>query len=295
MDIVHHILHHAVQNRQISQKDELESYFENISADVEDWPFFDEENQTNINYLQAKVGTDRFGFSSELNLDVQVDGKNAQYIISERIALDSKIEVEIDSVFKNNQKAQLKDNYVYQLIQKHKQFLKNILEKNKDSITDALIKIHAHSGEVNGIKTRGGYVWATYGFDFQDPYQLSLAKNEFQKFANEHGVEIAPKDLKYFCHPCHFAAFRTAKKVGGEELGKAFLLQHEWFGKLSAPSKKKKDEMRDYARLYHTKGKEAAEKVLSKSFLAVLNKYNHQKSSFGLFQKLFQAKKAIKR
>ena len=293
-EIVEHILSHREPDSKIFDHDGVESFFCDFPLGLKEWPMAAFSPEISVSYGQAYIEEGKFGFTNALNLSAKFKTKNSQYLISEKITYDGNIEIELNSVVREGQKTRQKENFIYEFIQKHYQLLKNLVNKTEVMPSDAYIKIHAHSGELEGVKTRGGYVWATYGFDFANPGELHVTRKAFQKYAKEHGLEILAKDLELFKYPCHFAAFRTNKKVDGQDVGKAFMMQYDWQGILSAELKKN-SELFKYGWLYHKQGKSIAENGLSKSFRTMMKKYNQEQKQFNWLKKVFKAKKAFRR
>lgn len=273
MNIIDHILKHTTYKSNISLKDDsYNPLFSTVS--LESWPIANVVPNMKIEYLQAYLHPDKFCLSQEFNLDTKFSVADYSYTLSEQFHLDDILTVHISSLIRQGKSSETKDNFVYNLIKKHLIFLKNFAKNAQIPESDVKMTIYAHSGDVEGTETRGGYVWATQGFCFESEEELNCARKAFKKFAVKYGVNIADKDLKYFKYPCHFAAFEIDDSNNLKELGKQFLLQYSWKGVLSG-SLNEKSEPLLYQKYYHEEGKDAAKSVLSKSFLAVVNKYNH--------------------
>lgn len=275
MSIAENILNSAAQNSNLSSKKDLEEYFSVAVFDDKLWPFDFKKDEVKTEYLCAHILPDQFGISEELNLDIKFSFPDCNYLLSEKIFADDGLEIELKSIIRQNGTKKDSDKFVYNLLDKHQKFIKEFALKNDIDSSEAKIKIHAHSGNIDGVKTVGGYIWATYGFDFANEAELNAARKAFQRYVQEHNVSISDKDLKYFKYPCHFAAFDTGQNIGEHTLGKAFLLQFEWYGVRKADLSEKSELFR-YQKAYHEKSKEAAQAELSKSFLAVMNKYKHK-------------------
>ena len=275
MSIAQNILNSASENSDISSKRKLDEYFSSVLFDDDLWPFDFEKNKVKTEYLFAHLFPDRFGFSEELRLDIKFSFARHHYLLREKISVDDGLKIDLTSLIRNGTPDEQHEKFVYHLLNKHQKFISEYSRKNNIHPDDSVISIHAHSGKVDGVKTVGGYIWATYGFDFASEAELMTARKAFQKYAQKHNISISDKDLKYFKYPCHFAAFDTGQNIDGNPLGKAFLLQYEWYGVRKADLSENSELFR-YQKAYHEKSKEAAKSELSKSFLAVLNKYKHQ-------------------
>lgn len=284
MDAVDHILHHTVMGSNCSPEEVLEASFLS-SCDDKMWPFADISPEAKTAYLRANMHTGKFGFCEEFDLETMFSIKDYSFRVIEKMSFDGDdLKMDIDCVIRQGNAPQTKDLFIYHLMQKHFRFLKDFTQKNGKFPKDSEITIHACSGVVNKISVRGGYVWATHGFSFASDEELMSARNRFKEFLQQKDVYITDRDLKRFKYPCHFAAFGIQTPEGFQELGKEFLLQHSWHGKISGADDEKSEPFR-YQKAYHEKGKEEARLELSKGYSAIINKYSHQARA-NLFQKL---------
>lgn len=274
MDVIEHILHHRGLNAIISSRDAFESSFVSL-CDYKFWPVSDISKGNKMCYQKAKIFPDRFGLFEELLLDTKYAYDDYYYMLSEKISYVEglKIHININSLIRQGNARKTKDNFVYDLIKKHHIFLKEFAKNNEISPADAKIILDAHSGTVGGVKTYGGYVWATQGFSFYSDQELKEMQTKFSDFAKKRGVNISDKDIKRFKYPCHFAAFDVVIDGKTQEIGKEFLLQTSWHGVYSAKANNNTEPVR-YQNAYHKYGKKAARQELSKSFLFMLGKYN---------------------
>lgn len=288
MSIVDHILNSKTLKGKMSSFDSLSDYFDELPICCQQaWPYTHFPKDVLTHYAQALLFPDRFGFGKVLSVVAECDTPYRHYTVSENMNFDGSLEIELDSVVCEKKSEKQKDNFIYHLIQNHRRFLK--------SIGDGVLKIQAHSGRVKDIQTSGGYVWALHGFEFADLSELERAKSSFKKYTKENGIEIEDKDLDCFKYPCHFAAFRMKQKINGLDVGKAFLLSHIWNGKIDS-SQTDNSECFRYAKSYQEKGKRNAEEELSKSFLKMMRKYNHESSrQNNFFHFLFSKKNGIAR
>lgn len=275
MKIVDYIFNHKSKDSDISGKPYLLEFFQNFCGFDDDWPIAVVDDKYEENYLSVKVRTDCLRLIEELHTTVDFCSENNSFLIDEKFSCnDDMLDIEIDSVLAKGKKDEESSKFVYKILQKHRKFMDKIVSLGKIDSRDVNLNIHAHSGISNGVKTRGGYVWATYGFDFKSKDELMTARKSFQSFAQKNNVEISDADIKHFQYPCHFAAFAVGEGEKRKELGKEFLLQHSWFGKISA-EQGKDSELYRYQKAYHEQGKKAAEKEFSKAYRCVLNKYSH--------------------
>ena len=213
------------------------------------------------------------------------------YFVSENIYADiDKVEINLVSIYRKNEENFKPDGFIRRFVEKHYRFLKDYVKENEILPENATLIIEAHSKENKNAEARGGYVWATYGFEFLDVHELNQVRLRFKNFAAQRGVDIALKDLAYFKYPCHFAAFRCAQNGQIHDLGKEFLLQDTWLGKISASISTKSEPYR-YAKAYHEKNKKAAEKELSRPFLRMMNRYTKQNKMKDIFLSLRGLKK----
>lgn len=295
MGFAAHLRDASLVGSDISSFQILENFFEDFPLQNEKhWPLSHLSNGVEPRYSKALVHSDRFGMDQILSLEVNYNLPNVSYFLVEQWQYDeTRLELNLESLVKKG-KSLLKNTFVYDLIEKHYRFLKNLAAKSNIAKENIFLHIHAHSGKVGDISANGGYVWATQGFDFESVSELNIMRLKFREFALEHGVDLKFKDLKYFKHPCHFAAFRTDQKVDGENLGKAFLLQSSWLGRISAQMDEKSEVYR-YKKAYHNLGAKAAEGELSRSFLKMMRAYN-QSERRSLFSKnIFSFRKTASR
>ena len=255
----------------ISSLDDLDSFFCDFEKQDESiWPL-NVKDDYQIGYSKAWLTCDKFGFGKVLDLEAVYKKNSETYIVSEDIFLDlDKIEINLSSITRKGKKSD--DGFVKSFIEKHYLFLKQWVHNTGSNPENAMITVEAHSGILNDVMTRGGYVWATYGFDFANMHELNQARICFKKFAEEKGVDIALKDLEYFKYPCHFAAFQCIKDGQKKDLGKEFLLQYSWRGQMSV-AMSRKSEIYRYAKTYHNHSKKASQKELSRSFLKMMKRY----------------------
>ena len=274
MDFAAHLKDASLVGSDVSSFQVLEDFFEGFPLQNEkQWPLAHLSDGVEPRYSKALVHTDRFGMDEVLSLEVNYNFKNFSYFLVEDWQYDdAKLELSLESLVKKG-KSFLKNTFVYDLIEKHYRFLKNLADCSKLEKKNILLHVHAHSGKVGDVLANGGYVWATQGFDFESVSELNIMRLKFHEFAKEHGVDFDFKDLKYFKHPCHFAAFRADQKVDGKNLGRAFLLQSSWRGKISADMDEKSEVYR-YKKAYHQLGEKAAEHELSRSFRKMMRRYN---------------------
>ena len=292
MTFAERILKASSFDAKVSAPSDLEDFFcdfENQKDEI--WPFDVSEMGYQPTYSKAYVVSDKFGFGKVLSLEAVCDKPLKSYIVSEDIALNQdKLEINLLSMYCREKEKTPNDGFVRRFIEKHYQFLKDWAKEAGVYPENAVVSIEAHSGVVNDVETRGGYVWATYGFDFTNVHELNQARICFKDFANKSGVHIALKDLAYFKHPCHFAAFCCEKDGQSRDLGKEFLMQYSWRGQMTACLSPKSEVYR-YAKAYHEKSKALAEKELSKPFLKMMKQYLKPKKSRGIISWLLGAKK----
>lgn len=292
MSIAEHIWDCAFLDSKISRFDDLEAFFDGIDNQDENiWPLDMSEIGYRPEYSRAEVVDDKFGFNQILVLDTVFKKAGKSYFVNEEISIDDdRVEINLSSVYRDSPQNSKKDDFVRYLIEKHDRFLRYFAAQKGISPENASIRVEAHSRGNHNSTARGGYVWATYGFDFLDVHELNGARLRFKMFAEQNGVSMDMKDLAYFKHPCHFAAFHCIQKGKIRDLGKEFLLQDTWNGIISAAISPK-SEMYRYAKAYHKKSKTMAEKELSWSFLHMMRRYGEPSKIKNMFLELFGAKK----
>jgi len=283
MKIVDHILSHKSNNYEISGKPYLAEFFQNFHGLDDDWPIACIDDRYKEDYLSAKAHSDYLRLTEELHTAVNFHSEKNSFLVEENFSYsEDMLDIELDSVMARGKKDDKSSQFVYKFLQRHRKFMDKLVSTGKIDPRDVTLNIHAHSGVASGVMTRGGYVWATYGFDFKSKNELMTARKAFQNFAQKNNIAISDSDMKHFKYPCHFAAFCVGDAENRKEIGKEFLLQYDWFGKISA-DQGKDSELYRYQKAYHEQGKKAAEKELSKAYLCVLNKYaqyNDNNSNF---------------
>lgn len=276
-DIYNHLSLNAKRNGYSSLAD-LESFFENFSqSSLKYWPL-KSSNKFQNTFKIARINPDPFGFLQTLTIAADINIGENKFQILENFSLGENLKIEILSIY---QTAGPKgNNFAFNFIERHRKFLKAFdeLRQNDPHHEKSEIVLYAHSGKIDSYKTSGGYIWAIQGFDFANINELKQARQAFKKFAMQQGVSIAQRDLTLFCKPCHFAAFQCGVKVNGKPLGKAFLLQYSWYGKMSIPENNSDNEEYRYAMAYnhpyinenHTQ--KAAEE-LNRPYLKMMHRY----------------------
>ncbi|MCL5011239.1 MAG: hypothetical protein M1127_03490 [Patescibacteria group bacterium] len=79
----------------------------------------------------------------------------------------------------------------------------------------------------------GGYVWAKYGYEFDDSSDVANVRDDIKRFAKEQNIIIKESDLNRCKRPIDFASLK-GKNENGDELpaGKLSLLEHsQWHGR----------------------------------------------------------------
>ncbi len=278
-----HILRYADPQAQwgdISDLASLDEYFDVLTDgqdDADKWPFSFAGKNMRLMYQKASVQPDRFGDGQSLELEVKITLPQTELIVAEKMAYGyERLQVELVSFYclSGHGKSGF---FVHELLEKHRDFIAQCQKRRQaqGELTEALFSINASSGVVNNHMTNGGLTWALHGFDFADKKELEMARERFRDFAARNGVCL--KNMKHFTKPCHFAVFQCGVKADGLNLGRAFLLQHSWLGKMVIdPNKSVGEEVR-YARSYYNPLAEdrhmSALKELNKPYLKMMNAY----------------------
>lgn len=277
-DIYSNLSFGSERNRFSSLAD-IKSFFANFSPDtLKNWPLKPSEDIRH-NFRIARITPDPFGFSQILTIAADICVENNKFTVLESFTYDGTMRVEISSILQTSGKRGSK--FVFDFIQRHREFLKAFDKSQGDygRSEPAEIRLNAHSGMLDSHQTSGGYIWAIQGFDFADSNELEQTQQAFKKFATRQGVIISERDLNLFRKPCHFAAFQCGVKVNGKHLGKAFLLQHSWYGKMSVPQNGSDSEEYRYAVAYNQfHGSEnyaqKAAKELNRPYLRMMERYH---------------------
>ncbi|MBO4285652.1 MAG: hypothetical protein J5895_05440 [Alphaproteobacteria bacterium] len=292
MDISEHIYTCAAFKVNAEKLTELKAFFSDFPIkDAQDWPMCATKKNGEPRYARVQVQGDRFGFEKALYLAFECEAGNAKYMIAQKLKYDDALQIELDCIRRTNQKEKTTSRFIFHLMEQYSRFLKQFAFKSGAKKEETYLKLEAHSGVADGFRTNGGYVWATHRFDFENEDELVRTREAFKEYALKNGVEIEEKDLRLFQYPCHFAAFRTNKKIDGQNLGKAFLLQYSWQGKMTA-AMSEKCEIARYERTFYKQNKLEAEKELSTRFLKMMKKYNKSNNAkMNIFMRLFENKK----
>jgi len=292
MDISEHIYTCAAFNANAEKLKELKAFFSDFPIkEAQDWPMCATKKNGEPRYVRVHVQTDQFGFEKVLHLAFECEANHAKYLISQKLKYDDALQIELDCIRRIDQKEKTTSRFIFHLMEQYSRFLKQFASKSGAQKEDTYLRLEAHSGVADGFQTNGGYVWATHRFDFENEDELLRTREAFKEYALKNGVEIAKNDLRLFQYPCHFAAFRTDRKIDGQNLGKAFLLQYAWRGKMTA-AMSDKCEIARYERTFYKQNKLEAEKELSPRFLKMMQKYNKSKNSkMNIFMRFFENKK----
>lgn len=292
MDISEHIYTCSALLANAEKLKELKAFFSDFPIkEAQDWPLCATKQNGEPRYVRVQVQTDQFGFEKALYLALECEAGNAKYLIVQRLKYDDALQIELDCIRRIDKKEKTTSRFVFHLMEQYSRFLKQFALTSTAQKEDTYLRLEAHSGVADGFQTNGGYVWATHRLDFENEDELVRTRAAFKEYASSNGVEIAQKDLQLFQYPCHFAAFRTNKKIDGQNLGKAFLLQYAWHGKMTA-AMSDKCEIARYERTFYKQNKSEAEQELSPRFLKMMKKYNKSPSpTKNIFMRFLENKK----
>lgn len=281
-----HIYSHTLfgDNCRFSSFKALDEFFESVPEEVQNkWPYNFEENGYACDYEVAEIISEQLGYDRSLELVVNVHNETDGFILHRNIRFDDdRMVVSLKSIYQN--KGEKGHNFSAISLARQQEFLtaydNSRKPRQKADYSELLIQAASyHSKE--GVRTIGGYVWANCGFDFRDKEELEATRRAFRDFTESYGVCIEKKDLKIFTKPCHFAAFGCGipvKNAEGREvhLGKAFMLQHSWYGRWSTavPRAEEKRYAEAYAhcRVPGQRRRQAVEQ-LSSAYKEMLKKY----------------------
>ena len=287
MEISEYIYNHlnlCRNNRDVSGIDDLRDFFADLPIscnDEEKWPLSGKNDEEQVIYSTARVDNGNLGFSRYLNCIVSFKLPDSELTVAETLECDDGLQIELKSIIKES--GMSCSHFLYNLVCRHREFIRAYDAGKKASgvFSRSFLKLNAHSGKVGGVATCGGYVWAVQGFDFASDCEREQARQAFKQYAAVQGVDIKDKDLKLFLKPCHFAAFQCGKKIDGKHLGKAFLLQYSWNGKMLAATKGRDPEEYRYAKAYNeNRGSgnnlQLAAMTLNPKYLRMMKKYHDE-------------------
>lgn len=286
MEISEHIyqnLNFRISKNELSSIFDLEGFFSQFSSEtIKEWPLISKGGDK-VLYQTALVCPHHLGLSESLRVVADIKRGESSFKVAESINVFEGMEIEIDSLIRTEGSGG--NSVIFDLISKHRKFL-HAYDRENGLDSESALLLKACSGKAGDVVTSGGYVWAIQGFDFYDTMEREAAQAAFAQYAVSKGVVINHKDLRLFKKPCHFAAFQCGVKVDGKHLGKAFLLQYSWRGKMTVPQKGKDSEEYRFAKTYNQyrgNGNYLAVAVgeLSKSYLQMMKKYHlkYSKSS----------------
>lgn len=279
-EYIHNHLSLKRDSSDVSTMADLDEFFAGIpEKNAETWHLAFPSDKIKTLYSTAKVVQDRFGFNSSLDMVVHFKFPGAELTLNEKLEYDDNLRIEIVSLMRKS--GAHCGTFIFELIKKHRQFMRQFdaIQAQKGLKTSSQIDLNAFSGKCDNIPACGGFFWAVQGFDFAAKSELLLARSQFQNFAQRNGVMIDKRDLKFFTKPCHFAAFQCGVKVDGKNIGKAFLLNHSWYGQMRLSAKGTETEEYRYARAYNqhrenNNYQQAAALELNKPFLRMMKKYH---------------------
>lgn len=291
-DLGKFIYHKTAQSQQIASAEAINTFFEDLFPVArKKWPFDFHKEGYETTYERLDILADDDNFSSTLVLQLMVTNAHEQFLLKSKITMEfEKVCLILEDVCRI--KGWKSTNFGHILHQKMEEFITaqdKARGKNFDA-SEILLKAVSARDE-NDTEIRGGYVWANHGFDFASVTDLEYVLTDFKSFTSSHGVVIEEKDLELFTKPCHFAAFNCGLSIcsilgRSTYLGKAFLLQCTWSGRLTpTPKNAEKAEEKRYAEAYNSelpigRRRRLAIETLSSAYRNMVKKYYKKHSRF---------------
>ena len=240
-----------------SSADEIDSFFATLSPQtIKKWPLDFEQAGFKTKYLSVKVHPETWKDDAYCDVQAEVYDSKRSAVVEQQfkfgdngnlvIQLESVHTLESDAYPQRMRIARLWSENNFKFLLAHDK-----ANKPKES---SYMTIHASSELTKqNIRTCGGYVWANNGFDFKNQQELNATRRAFRDYMKRFNVLLSDKNLQLFTKPCHFAAYGCGLliNINGRfyHAGKAFLLQHSWFGIQKTTDKNSVE--RRYAHCYY--------------------------------------------
>lgn len=270
------------QDDRFSSKSDINYFFSNLPDEaIENWPLDMNDRGFVTEYISAKISNNSWKEDDFLIIQAKISNAEHSAIIEQEFrygAYDNLI-IKMNSLYKSAGSSPLKEMKIARLItQKNLAFLRSYDKEVKPSKSSAITVFASSEMTKQNIRTRGGYVWANNGFEFEDKAELAGIRKAFQSFLSGYGITISDNTLQMFTKPCHFAAYHCGKHIEIEgkkcPLGKAFLLRQSWNGIQKASSHNTVEQK--YADAYYethlpASRRKKALQVLSKKYRSLID------------------------
>lgn len=297
-DIGEFINDFAADKANVSTPSAINEFFEDLLPQArKKWPFDFRSHGYHTQIERADIRPDSVTCLPALILQMVVSNAVEEFQLKSKVMMEfDRICLRIENVYRS--KGWQSTNFGSLLLDKLQGFIEAEDKARGKNFAPSEICIEASSQmEDPDILICGGYVWANHGFDFSDRAELEQARSAFKAFAAKQNVKIADKDLELFTKPCHFASFDCGVSVKNKfgkptYLGKAFLLEYTWNGRLlSTPFKEEKAEEKRYAEAYNGavncgSKRRLALQTLSSHFRNMAKRYYRQYSRFANIGKI---------
>jgi len=180
-------------------------------------------------YFSAVRSSEQAGFVEKLDIVTEFSDQTDSYLMETSFSFDDEqLFVHIDSLY--HTKGDSHSDFAGKMLKKMYSFIKKQDETRDDAKQyPSEISIHAYSDEEN---TAGGYIWAKHNFLFENVEEKTAAFLAFKKFCRQNKISatIFAKPNK----PADYAAMKTPLQSNNMPVGKAFLLQYSWRGKITS-------------------------------------------------------------
>ena len=246
------------QSKSFSTASEIDDFFASVPEDViQKWPFDLTKSGLETKYLSAKIYPETWKDDAFCLIQAEIFNGRHKAIVEQsfRFGWNNQLIIDIDSIRKEGSDAYPQNMKIaHRLSENNFRFIQ-AYDKSRKVSESSCIRIHASSEFTKqNIQTCGGYVWANNGFDFLNRKELEQTRSSFKSFAKKYNIPISDKNLRLFTKPCHFAAYSCGLMINYHgklyHAGKAFLLQHSWFGIQKASSINSVE--RKYSHAYYT-------------------------------------------
>lgn len=258
--ISEYIFEHPVidLSSQFSSVSELDLFFHDLPVSVcRTWPFDFSSYGLRTKYLSAKVYPETWKNDAHCTVQAEVFDQRHSAIIEQDFSFgyDDNIIIEICSVRSTDSDSYPQKMRIARRLSENNFRFLLAYDQAKAPQKPSFMKIYASSEKTKqGVRTSGGYVWANNGFEFADKKELTRARLAFKRFLFRSGISLSDKKLNLFTKPCHFSAYSCGVLFSFNKhlyrAGKAFMLQHSWYGIQKTSSKNSRE--RRFANAYYS-------------------------------------------
>ena len=273
---------------QFSSAKEVDSFFGKLPSSVcRVWPFDFSSYGLQTKYLSVKIHPETWKENAHCTVQAEVFDQRRSAVIEQDFSYgyDDNMIIDICSVHSIDSASYPQRMKIARRLSENNFKFLLAYDKANAPRKPSFMKIYASSEKTKqNIQTCGGYVWANNGFEFADKKELIQTRLAFKRFLFRHGITLSDKKLNLFTKPCHFSAYGCGVLFSLNKhlyrAGKAFMLQHSWYGIQKTSSKNSRE--RRFANVYYneplpTLRRLKAVRQLEKKYISLL-RHNLQKN-----------------